>query len=57
VSLGDDKQKKRPWYAFWKGRGKSGAGDEGFEMPDDWFTTNIRQGLSSSEIESRRRHT
>ncbi|KAJ5820289.1 hypothetical protein N7474_005880 [Penicillium riverlandense] len=46
---------KRPWYKFW---GKKGDGvDEGFVCPDEWLETPLNQGLSSSDIEPRRKRT
>lgn len=50
----DGQPKKRPWWAFWRKKTSSGAGSD-FVLPDEWVTTNIRQGLSSFDIESRRR--
>lgn len=49
---------KRPWWAFWRG-GKSGyaraASLSEFETPSDWLDTDIRDGLSSMEVERRRK--
>ena len=47
----------RPWWAFWRG-GKSGyarASLSDFETPSDWLNTDIRDGLSSTEVERRRK--
>lgn len=43
---------------FWKKMfgGQAGPG-ELFEVPEDWLLTDIRKGLSSAEVESRRKHT
>ncbi len=50
---------KRPWWAFWRG-GKTGyteASLTDFETPTDWLNTDIRDGLSSMEVERRRKYT
>ncbi|KAI6092518.1 plasma membrane H+-ATPase [Hypoxylon rubiginosum] len=50
---------KRPWWAFWRG-GKSGyakASLSDFETPSDWLNIDIRDGLSSMEVERRRKFT
>jgi hypothetical protein len=45
---------KRPWYAFWrKESGPLGA----IDIPADWLETDISRGLSSDEVEKRRRKT
>jgi H+-transporting ATPase len=49
----DDQPKKKHW---WSRRAKGGDGD-GFETPDDWLNTDIKQGLSSQEVETRRKKT
>lgn len=51
----DEEPKKAPWYAPWK-KAKATAGGP-FEMPDDWVNTNMQQGLSAHEVESRRKRT
>lgn len=54
----DDEPVKRPWWAPWRGRGKKKGGDSGtFEVPDDWLDTELRQGLSGTEVENRRKKT
>ncbi|KAJ9294922.1 hypothetical protein DTO271G3_6484 [Paecilomyces variotii] len=50
--LEDTKEKKKPWYAFWK---KDKDGTEGFVCPEEWLDTDIRQGLPSSAVEPRRK--
>ena len=57
ASLGDDVPKKKPWWKFWAGGSKSSGGNEPFEVPDDWVATHIKNGISNSEVESRRKHT
>ena len=45
--------KKKPFWQFWK---KGGEGsEEGFVLPDEWLETDMRTGLSSSDIEPRRK--
>ncbi|KAI1808472.1 plasma membrane H+-ATPase [Daldinia bambusicola] len=49
----------RPWWAFWRG-GKSGyarASLSDFETPSDWLNTDIKEGLSSMEVERRRKYS
>lgn len=53
----DDEPVKRPWWAPWKGRGKAKAVDGNFEVPDDWLDTELKQGLSTTEVENRRKKT
>ena len=53
----DDEPIKRPWWAPWRGRGKKGAVDGNFEVPDDWLDSELKQGLSTHEVESRRKKT
>ena len=50
---GDDngKEDRRKWYKPWKGRKK---GQKQTEIPDEWVTTDIKQGLSSQEVDKRR---
>jgi len=50
----DEQPKKRPWWAFWCQKTSSGV-EGNVVVPDEWVTTNIRQGLSSSDVESQRR--
>lgn len=50
----DYDEKKRPWYAFWrKEAGPQGA----IEIPAEWLETDIFRGLTSDEVEKRRRKT
>jgi H+-transporting ATPase len=49
----DDQPKKKHWWS----RRTAGASGEGFETPDDWLNTDIKQGLKSSEVEQRRKKT
>ena len=52
----DDDPVKKPWWAFWRS-GKPKAVDGNFEVPDDWLDTELKQGLSSGEVENRRKKT
>jgi H+-transporting ATPase len=46
--------KPRPWWAFWRGKsGKSDGGD--LTVPEEWLEVDIRNGITRSEVESRRR--
>lgn len=48
----DYDEMKRPWYAFWrKEAGPQGA----INIPAEWLETDISRGLSSDEVEKRRR--
>lgn len=49
------KEQKKPWWKFWGG--KEGGNEEGFVIPDEWVETDMRTGLSSSDIEGRRKRT
>ena len=50
----DYDEKKRPWYAFWRKEvGPQGA----IDIPAEWLETDIFRGLSSDEVEKRRRKT
>ena len=46
---------KRPWWAFWRPKPKSTPDDGTIELPDEWLLTDIRQGLSTHDVEIRRR--
>ncbi|KAK9343444.1 hypothetical protein V1522DRAFT_431647 [Lipomyces starkeyi] len=52
-----DFEEAAPWYAPWRRwrerRAKLGKGQ--FIVPDSWLTTDIKLGLSSVEVENRRR--
>ena len=52
----DDEPVKKPWWAFWR-KSKAKAVDGNFEVPDDWLDSELKQGLSSSEVENRRKKT
>lgn len=42
---------KKPWYKFWAKSKKASA----FVVPDVWITTDLKQGLTNAEVETRRR--
>ncbi|KAJ6157414.1 hypothetical protein N7470_005006 [Penicillium chermesinum] len=46
-------EKKKPWWKFWGGSGDSVQ--DGWQAPEEWLDTDLRQGLSSSDIEPRRK--
>ncbi|KAJ5918390.1 hypothetical protein N7454_010765 [Penicillium verhagenii] len=48
-----EKEAKRPWYKF--GAGKGDAVDGDWQAPEDWLETDLRAGLSSNDIEPRRK--
>lgn len=54
VSQEEDKPKKR---RFWQSKNKDSEGGYVFETPDEWLTTDMRQGLRSSDVETRRKKT
>ena len=52
-SVGALDEKKKHWWS----RKAKGPGGEGFETPDEWLNTDMRAGLKSSDVDSRRRKT
>ncbi|KAH8651597.1 putative plasma membrane ATPase [Tricladium varicosporioides] len=54
VSQEEDQPKKRH---FWQSKKKDSEGGYVFETPDEWLTTDMKQGLRSSDVESRRKKT
>jgi H+-transporting ATPase len=51
-------QKPRPWWAFWrKANAPTAAMQSSFETPEDWLNTDIKEGLTSAEVERRRKFT
>ena len=54
-ALSSGEEKKKPW---WKFGGNAGGGvQDGFVAPDEWLQTDLRAGLSTSDIEPRRKKT
>lgn len=52
----DPDQKEKAGF-FKRLLGKGQTSQELYEVPEEWLETDIRQGLSSSEVEQRRKHT
>ncbi|KAJ6112060.1 hypothetical protein N7523_008121 [Penicillium sp. IBT 18751x] len=48
-----EKGAKKPFWKFWGGKGDSV--EDGWQAPDEWLETDLRSGLSSSDIEPRRK--
>ncbi|KAK9366118.1 hypothetical protein V1509DRAFT_642018 [Lipomyces kononenkoae] len=48
-----------PWYAPWRAWTHKGtkAGKGQYVVPENWVATDIKEGLSTVEVESRRRKT
>jgi H+-transporting ATPase len=53
-SIYDDAPKKK-WYQF--GKKKAVAGGETFDAPEAWLNTDWKQGLSTHDVEARRKKT
>jgi H+-transporting ATPase len=53
AGLGDEKPKKRHWWS----RKAGGSEGQGFETPDDWLMTDMKAGLSTTDVEHRRKKT
>ncbi|ANB14983.1 H(+)-exporting P2-type ATPase PMA1 [Sugiyamaella lignohabitans] len=49
----DDKPAKRAWWKF--GFGSTKASTTAFVAPDSWVTTDLKAGLTSAEVEARRK--
>jgi magnesium-transporting ATPase (P-type) len=54
--VADATQKKKPGF-FSKLFGGGKGGDELYEVPEEWLATDIKTGLTSAEVENRRRKT
>lgn len=48
-----EKPAKKSWFS----RKKAGDAGAGFETPDEWLLTDMKQGLRSADVETRRRKT
>ena len=48
----DDEPKKKHW---WSRKGAASGSD--FDTPDDWLNTDMKAGLKSHDVESRRKRT
>lgn len=60
ISLGskaeDMDEEKVPGWKFWARKPKSQAGlDDTFQAPEEWMNTKLREGLTESDVESRRK--
>ena len=58
-SKGGEDKKNPPAWKFWARRKPDDGGptNDLFEPPEDWFHTEMSQGLSESEVEQRRKKT
>lgn len=54
-SMYDDQPKKK-WYQFGR-KPKNAAGGISFDAPEDWLNTDWKQGLSTHDVETRRKKT
>ena len=52
-SIVDDEEPKKKW---WQRKSKGGVTGQ-FDTPDEWLNTDMRQGLSTHDVESRRKKT
>jgi H+-transporting ATPase len=50
----EDEEMQRLWYMPWKKVPVSSSGTKGGKVPQSWLETDITQGLSPPEIETRR---
>lgn len=56
----DEEEDRRRWYAPWRKqtrRSKSGTKSGDFQCPEDWLNTEMRRGLTSVDVENRRKKT
>jgi H+-transporting ATPase len=54
-ALSSGEEKKKPWWKLFGGKAAGPA--DGFVTPDEWLQTDLRAGLSTSDIEPRRKKT
>ncbi len=54
-SMYDEDQPKRKWYQF--GKKKGAEGDGAFDTPEEWLTTDWKRGLTTADVEQRRKKT
>jgi len=53
---GDEKEAKpKKAWQFWKSSGSADAGEADMTVPDEWLEADIKQGISNSDVESRRK--
>lgn len=49
---------KRPWWKCWGGKkAEEQKTDDAFEVPDEWIETDIKTGITTNEVEARRKKT
>ncbi|KAL1602355.1 hypothetical protein SLS60_005771 [Paraconiothyrium brasiliense] len=48
-------EKKKPWWKFWGSNKSAVAAPDGSVVPDDMLNTDIRQGITTHEVEARRK--
>lgn len=50
-------EKKKPWWAFWRSSHETPQASQSTagEIPEEWLTTSLGQGLSSTEVDIRRK--
>ena len=53
----DDEVRKGPWWKFWAKKSGSGSSGDNFETPEEWLETNMQRGLTTAEVEQRRKKT
>jgi H+-transporting ATPase len=53
-SLADIDDKPKKWWQFGK---KSSGADGSFDTPEEWLQTDWKKGLSTAEVEARRKKT
>jgi H+-transporting ATPase len=52
----DDMPPKKKWYQFGK-KGDGMGGAAGFDTPEDWLLTDWKRGLTTHDVENRRKKT
>ncbi|KAK7180395.1 hypothetical protein DPSP01_001830 [Paraphaeosphaeria sporulosa] len=48
-------EEKKPWWKFWSSGNKTAAAPDGSVVPDEMLNSDIRQGITSAEVENRRK--
>lgn len=52
------KRKKKPWWKFWQFQSDAPhENDSATQMPDEWFSTDIKSGIRTEDVDERRRAT
>ena len=52
----DDDEEKAPAWKFWKKKQKKKGAEGEFVAPEEWMNTDMRQGLSETDVTNRRKH-